>query len=362
MEGIDMEKKPSYNDLLLKINQLEIENKNLKQNEERLESLLVLSKMTEINEREVREFALESVVSLTKSKAGYLHFVNEDQKTIELISWSKGALKLCTAEKVSHYPIDQAGIWADSVRLRRPVVHNYYQDMQDKKGYPKGHFQVIRHLSVPIFDSDKIVAVAGVGNKEAPYDDSDLRQTLLFMNSMWTILKQKRNADEIKILRGIIPLCSFCKNIRDDKGYWERVDVYISKYSEADISHGICPDCIKEHYPEHYKILSKKEKRQHERLTISLPIRLETLTSGTKNVYDVVTRNISASGAFIAAPMSFPHGTRFSLDFKIPNNNIRELKDVESLKGVTGRMVRSNPHGMAIQFDREFQVESLKAL
>ena len=95
-----MGKKLSYNDLLLKINQLEVENKDLKQNEERLESLLALSKMTEIGEREIREFALESVVSLTKSKAGYLHFVNEDQKTIELISWSKGALKLCTAEKV----------------------------------------------------------------------------------------------------------------------------------------------------------------------------------------------------------------------------------------------------------------------
>lgn len=255
-----MEKKPSYNDLLLKIDQLEIENKNLKQNEERLESLLALSKMTEISEREIREFALESVVSLTKSEAGYLHFVNEDQKTIELISWSKGALKLCTAEKTAHYPIDQAGIWADSVRLRRPVVHNYYQNMHNKKGYPEGHFQVIRHLSVPIFDSEKIVAVAGVGNKETLYDDSDLRQTMLFMNSMWTILKHKRSEDEIKKLRGILPLCSFCKKIRDDKGYWERVDVYISKYSEADISHGICPDCLKKYYPEEYKDIFLTEK------------------------------------------------------------------------------------------------------
>jgi hypothetical protein len=362
MKGIDMEKKPSYNELLLKIKQLEIENKDLKQNEERLESLLALSQMTKISEREIREFALESVVSLTKSEAGYLHFVNEDQKTIELISWSKGALNLCTAEKTSHYPIDQAGIWADSVRLRKPVVHNNYQNMSEKMGYPEGHFQVIRHLSAPIFDSDKIVAVAGVGNKETPYDDSDLRQTMLFMNSMWTILKHKRSEDEIKRLRGILPLCSFCKKIRDDKGYWERVDVYISKYSQADISHGICPECLKEHYPEQYKILSKKEKRQHERHTISLPIKLTPLTSGTKAVYDVVTRNISASGTFIAAPMPFPHGTRFSLDFKIPNDKIREPKDVESLKDVTGRIVRSNPHGMAILFDEEFQIESLRAL
>ena len=81
-----MDKKPSYNDLLRKINQLEIANKNLKQNEARLESLLALRQLTDVGEREIREFALESVVSLTHSKAGYLHFVNEDQKTIELVS------------------------------------------------------------------------------------------------------------------------------------------------------------------------------------------------------------------------------------------------------------------------------------
>jgi PAS domain S-box-containing protein len=55
---------------------------------------------------------------------------------------------------------------------------------------------------------------------------------------------------EINTLRGILPLCSFCKKIRDDKGYWEQVDVYIYKNSDADISHSICPDCMKKHYPD----------------------------------------------------------------------------------------------------------------
>jgi PAS domain S-box-containing protein len=53
---------------------------------------------------------------------------------------------------------------------------------------------------------------------------------------------------EIKTLRGILPLCSYCKKIRDDKGYWEQVDVYIYKHLQADISHSLCPDCAKEHY------------------------------------------------------------------------------------------------------------------
>lgn len=62
------------------------------------------------------------------------------------------------------------------------------------------------------------------------------------------IQKLQASLAEIRALRGILPLCSFCKKIRDGEGIWEEVDVYIHKHSEADISHGICPDCLKKHY------------------------------------------------------------------------------------------------------------------
>jgi len=55
---------------------------------------------------------------------------------------------------------------------------------------------------------------------------------------------------EIKTLRGIIPICSHCKKIRDDKGYWSQIESYISEHSEAEFSHGICKDCAEEYYPE----------------------------------------------------------------------------------------------------------------
>jgi hypothetical protein len=105
-----------------------------------------------------------------------------------------------------------------------------------------------------------------------------------------------------------------------------------------------------------------KERRQYERFPIPLPVRLESIKLGRKEVLDLETRDISASGIFIATLMFFPEGTRFILDFTIPSDNIKEFKDVKSLKGCTGSMVRSTPHGMAIQFDRECQIESLKAL
>lgn len=64
------------------------------------------------------------------------------------------------------------------------------------------------------------------------------------------IARLQESIAEIKTLRGILPLCGFCKKVRDDKGYWERVDVYIREHSDAVVSHGICPDCLREHYPE----------------------------------------------------------------------------------------------------------------
>lgn len=50
--------------------------------------------------------------------------------------------------------------------------------------------------------------------------------------------------DELKLLKGILPICSYCKKIRDDEGYWEQVETYISRHSEAEFSHGICPECM----------------------------------------------------------------------------------------------------------------------
>jgi DNA-binding NtrC family response regulator len=58
---------------------------------------------------------------------------------------------------------------------------------------------------------------------------------------------------EIRKLRGFLPICANCKKIRDDKGYWTQVEVYISEHSEAEFSHGICPDCAQKMYPKYYQ-------------------------------------------------------------------------------------------------------------
>jgi PAS domain S-box-containing protein len=64
---------------------------------------------------------------------------------------------------------------------------------------------------------------------------------------------------EVKALSGLLPICSSCKKIRDDQGYWTQVETYISKHSEAVFTHGLCPDCTKEYFPEVYQRLKEKK-------------------------------------------------------------------------------------------------------
>ncbi len=54
----------------------------------------------------------------------------------------------------------------------------------------------------------------------------------------------------VKTLSGLLPICSHCKKIRDDKGYWNQIEVYIKDHSEAEFSHSICQECAKKHYPD----------------------------------------------------------------------------------------------------------------
>jgi len=64
-----------------------------------------------------------------------------------------------------------------------------------------------------------------------------------------TALKFKLE-EELRVLKGIIPICMYCKGIRDDKGSWKQLEEYITEHSEAQLSHGICEKCLKKHYPE----------------------------------------------------------------------------------------------------------------
>ena len=124
----------------------------------------------------------------------YLHTFNENENAIDLCVWSKDVKKICTAEASNHYPLEDAGIWADSVRLRKPVIHNDYAglDATQRHGMPDDHFPVYRHMSFPVFSRSRIVSISGVGNKSEPYTQEDADNVMTLSELLWSILEQRR--------------------------------------------------------------------------------------------------------------------------------------------------------------------------
>ncbi|MGD0281436.1 MAG: response regulator, partial [Dissulfurispiraceae bacterium] len=62
------------------------------------------------------------------------------------------------------------------------------------------------------------------------------------------IIELRESFSEIKTLSGLLPICASCKKIRDDNGYWNQIEAYISKHSDAQFTHAVCPDCVNKLY------------------------------------------------------------------------------------------------------------------
>ena len=146
---------------------------------------------------EILQFIVDELEALTGSSAAYIHFIEPDQKTINLQTWSTNTLQhMCRVDSlVRHYPVDEAGVWADCIRLRKVVVHNDYASLPNRRGLPEGHAAIVREMSVPVIRDENVMAVLGVGNKPADYTDEDVQLVSTLADFTWDIIKQKQTAD-----------------------------------------------------------------------------------------------------------------------------------------------------------------------
>lgn len=149
---------------------------------------------------ELLQQTLDEVGELTSSPIGFYHFVEADQRTLSLQAWSTRTLEeFCQAEGQGlHYPIDQAGVWTDCVRERRPIIHNDYASLPHRKGLPEGHAQVTRELVVPILRGERIVAILGVGNKAQAYTNKDVEIVTYAADLAWEITERKQAEEALR--------------------------------------------------------------------------------------------------------------------------------------------------------------------
>lgn len=101
-----------------------------------------------------------------------------------------------------------------------------------------GQYRWLFDRGVPIYESDGTFA-GYTGSCIDVTDRVEAEEAL-----------RKAQEEELTQLKGLIPICAWCKKVRDDKGYWTQVEVYVADHSKADFSHGICPQCEKKLHPE----------------------------------------------------------------------------------------------------------------
>ena len=164
-----------------------------------------------------------------------------------------------------HEQFLESGLYCETVinTNDKLLIPNALND-EKWKNNPDVKLNMISYLGFPILmpDGRPFGTICVLDNKENAYSELyeslminfreiiQLQLELVFMNTMLGE-KNKNLADylaEIKMLRGIVPICSFCKKIRDAEGNWSEVEAYVSKHSEAQFSHGYCPECMKLHY------------------------------------------------------------------------------------------------------------------
>lgn len=173
---------------------------NRKRCSSHFESLVRLYELERASIFELLDFSLEEAIVLTNSLVGYIYFYDETTKMLTRYSWSKNVMEECSiVGKQTAYPLDSTGIWGEAVRQRKAIVVNDFSEANPlKKGYPDGHVVLKNFLTLPVFQSERIVAVVGVGNKYGDYADDDIERLGLFIKGVWNIVLRKQVEENLK--------------------------------------------------------------------------------------------------------------------------------------------------------------------
>ena len=174
------------------------------------------------------------------AQEGVLKFIN--QATIQLLGYSEA--------EITSLPF------------------TYFIHPEDREMVLERHMKRLKGETIPLVYSFRIVTKSGnilwAEIHAVVILWKDKQATLNFLSDITErkqaeeererlILELQDALSKIRTLSGLLPICASCKKIRNDKGYWEQIEIYIKNHSDADFSHSICPECIKKLYPEYHK-------------------------------------------------------------------------------------------------------------
>ena len=203
------------------------------------------------------------------STSGYVALLSDDGEENEVLFLEAGGLP-CSVDP--ELPMLIRGLRETAYRTNSTVFDNDFMNSKWLKYMPKGHVRLENVMFAPLVINKKTIGIMGLANKNSDFTQEDARIAGGFGELAAIALQNSRNLDKrdlaekrnreliakleealanVKQLNGLLPICGHCKKIRDDKGYWDEIEVYIQKHSEAVFSHGICRDCAKKYYPDY---------------------------------------------------------------------------------------------------------------
>ncbi len=198
---------------------------------------------------------------MTGAVSGYVALLSADRQENEVLFLEAGGMP-CSVDPALPMPI--RGLRAIVYGTGKATYDNDFMNSQWVKYMPEGHVVMKNVMFVPLNIDGKTAGIMGLANKPSDFTDADAEMASVFGELAAIALANSRYLDllnektlslerailEIKTLRSILPMCSHCRKVRDDEGVWSRLEAYVSTHTDTRFSHGLCPDCFRELYPE----------------------------------------------------------------------------------------------------------------
>ncbi len=199
-DDLEMRVKERTNELASANARLQMEVRERVRAETRLKAMWEIAEMVDSEYTELCDRILEGALEMTHSPYAFYGFLDSDERVMSIYSWSRKAAEECRIlERPIDFPIAEAGVWANAIRERKVcVINDYSADHPNKIGIPQGHVPITRILAVPVFNQDRIVAVAAAANKATDYDDEDVKQLTAFTSGVQAIIDQRKMEAELR--------------------------------------------------------------------------------------------------------------------------------------------------------------------
>lgn len=189
---------------------------------------LRLHEMINDSDNAISTFLCEVVAEVTDSPMAFFGMLEPDESAMIAHVWSPTAMAECRIpDKPLRFPIAAAGLWAQPIRRREPVIFNDYANAPEKQGMPEGHVPITRYMGVPILHGDHVVAVVGAANRASAYEERHIDRLRLITSNIADILLLRRNEkalrDKSQFLHNIINTTADLLSVADLDGIFKFV-------------------------------------------------------------------------------------------------------------------------------------------